>query len=1031
MLRPLHVAAEKADQNTVASLMALKVAVNDPFLALQSWNETSRHFCNWTGVECRAFTHRVDVVAIDLKNISLGGFIPPQIANLSSLRFLDLSHNSFSGHIPPEIASLSSLRFLDLSHNSFSSHIPPALGRLRKLKELYLSRNNLTGSIPSEFGNLGGLEILSSYANNHSGSIPEELGNCSMLRKIDLSENQLTGTLGRPMGMLSRLVHIDLAFNYLTGPVPPSLFNCTALRNLSLSFNRFSGPIPSDIGRLPHLDWILLARNSLRGSVPKSLANCSRLYLMEFASNKLGGIIPQELGKLSRLRVLIMQLNEFVSGTTSGPMPILQALSNCSKLQKLDFSNNHLTGTLPATIFSKLSATLYFLNVEKNNIRGSIPKEIGNLSSVTQLYMNRNSFVGTIPSEIANLLNLVAIDLRQNKLQGSIPAEVQLLNQRLVYMYLDDNMLSGSIPESIGKLNNLRELTLSRNRLEGRIPPEISQCKLLEDLQLCCNNLSGPIPSEIANLRNLYSSLDLSRNALTGPMPAVIGGMQMIQWVDLSVNKLSGAIPAQITGLVGLQYLNLSYNNLEGVLPSAIGQKLSILEELDLSHNNITGPVPASISNLEMFEFLDLSYNNFIGQVPCTGAVKKMNKTSFLGNPGLCGNCSGLPACSSTTSKHQKKNKAILIGGSVGVVGALIFTGVTLCIIWYCHPKRRFQTTSVKTAGNLRISMEELKRATGDYSHENLIGGGSYGSVYRGVLSSGECVAIKVFRVSNSERAERSFIRECKTLGKVRHRNLVKIITACSSSDFKALVLPLMANGSLDRHLQGDQRLSLQRRLSILCDVAQALRYLHHDCSPQIVHCDLKPQNVLLDEDMTAHVADFGIARLFSPTDDSASTTSVLRGTVGYIPPEYGFGGEISTKGDVYSYGILMLEVLTQKQPTDDMFTSGLTLSQWVSTALPSMLENCIQVIPLDDMHDRDEEGQDALKDFTLEGLIQLGLQCTNQIPNNRPSMQQVENTLAKMSHSIHHNHCIIPDIQTLLAIVDNPNAIDTTSSST
>ncbi|GLJ55537.1 hypothetical protein SUGI_1192830 [Cryptomeria japonica] len=1008
MLAPQDVSAGQADDNTVASLMALRLAVtHDPSSVLQSWNGTSRHFCNWTGVECRSFTQRMVVIAIDLRNLSLGGFIPPEIANLSSLRLLDLSHNSFSGHIPP------------------------ALSRLRKLKELHLSKNNLTGSIPSEFGHLGRLAILSSYGNNHSGSIPEELGNCSMLRKIDLSENQLTGTLARKMGMLSRLVFINLENNYLTGSLPLCLVNWTALRNLSLNFNGFSGQIPEDIGaRLPHLDWLFLNGNSLSGGVPKSLGNCSRVSHVELAFNKLGGIIPDALGQLSRLTVLDIGSNEFVSGTTSGPMPILKALSNCSKLQKLDVSQCHLTGTLPAAIFSKLSATLYFLNIEMNNISGSIPKGIGNLSSMIQLCMGTNSLEGTIPSEISNLLNLVFLDLSRNKLQGSIPAEIQFLNQSLEYLYLNDNMLSGTIPESIGNLNNLRTLNLSINGLDGRIPPEIAQCMLLEDLQLCCNNFSGTIPSEIANLRNLNAFLDLSSNALTGPIPPGMGGMQMIQVVDLSMNKLSGGIPAQITGLVGLQYLNLSHNHLEGVLPSAIGQKLSIIEELDLSHNNITGPVPSSISRLGMLEILDLSYNNFRGEVPCTGPVKKMNRTSFLGNPGLCGNCSGLPACSSTTYKHQNINKAILIGAPVGVVGALIFTGVTLWIIWYCYPKRRFQTTSVKTAGNLRISMEELKRVTGDYSPNNLIGAGRYGSVYRGVLSSGESVAIKVFKVSNSERAERSFIRECKTLGKVRHRNLLKIITACSSMDFKALVLPLMANGSLDRHLQGDQRLSLQRRLSILCDVAHALRYLHHDCSPQIVHCDLKPQNVLLDEDMTAHVADFGIARLFSPTDDSASTTSALKGTVGYIPPEYGFGGEISTKGDVFSYGILMLEVLTQKQPTDDMFTNGLTLSQWVSTTFPSILESCIQGIFLDDMHDRDEEGQEALKLSTLEGLLQLGLWCANQISNSRPSMQQVESILVEMSHTIHHNHYNLPNIQALLTIVDNSNSTDTTSSS-
>ncbi|GLJ55601.1 hypothetical protein SUGI_1194170 [Cryptomeria japonica] len=368
-------------------------------------------------------------------------------------------------------------------------------------------------------------------------------------------------------------------------------------------------------------------------------------------------------------------------------------------------------------------------------------------------------------------------------------------------------MLSRSIPESIGKFSYLKTRNLSMNSLGGRIPLEIAQCVLLEDLELCCNNNSGTIPSQIANLRNLNTFLDLHCNALTGPVLAGIRGMQMIQAVDLSVNKLIGAVPTQIIGLVGLKYLNLSYNHLEGILPSVIWQKLSILEELDLSHNNITGSVPPSISKLEMLEILELGYNNFIGQVPYTGAVKKMNMTSFLENPRLCGNCSGLLACSSkATKKHQKKRKTILIN------------------------------VSLEIAGSLRISMEELKRATRDYNCDNLIDAGNYRSVYRGVLLSGESVAIKAFRVSDSERVERSFIRECKTLGKVRHQNL-------------------------------------------------GLRYLHHDCSPQIVHCDLKLQNVLLDEDMMTDVADFGIAWLFGPTDDSANTTSALKGTVGYIPP--------------------------------------------------------------------------------------------------------------------------------------------------
>lgn len=307
-----------------------------------------------------------------------------------------------------------------------------------------------------------------------------------------------------------------------------------------------------------------------------------------------------------------------------------------------------------------------------------------------------------------------------------------------------------------------------------------------------------------------------------------------------------------------------------------------------------------------------------------------------------------------------------------------------------------FQTRSIQDrvqpsieSGRLDILFENLKgklrRATENFSPGNLLGVGSFGSVYRGTLAGGETVAVKVFAGLDGEDGEKSFGRECRTLGKVRHRNLLKIITACSTADFKALVLEFMPNGNLDGHLHGvgTEKLSLEMRLRILLDVAHGLSYLHHDSCPPIVHCDLKPHNVLLDEDMTAHLADFGLARMFAQSDVASTTTSTLKGSVGYIAPEYGVGGEISAKGDVYSYGILTLEVVTEKRPTDEMFRGGVTLSNWVSMAI-------------DDTRNEDSPRGHMM----LEALARLGLQCSAEAAENRPNMRQVVTTLTQLSHT-------------------------------
>jgi LRR receptor-like serine/threonine-protein kinase FLS2 len=678
------------------------------------------------------------------------------------------------------------------------------------------------------------------------------------------------GAIPREIGKLQNLEFFNIGGNNLIGPIPFEIFNISTIREIAMPFNNLIGHLPSNVGLfLPNLQHLYLEGNKLSGTISSSISNASQLTELDLNGNSFSGLIPKSLGNLWLLKWLNLAGNNLTIDSSTPKLNIFSSLSNLAYLRVLDLSNNLMNDILPNSI-GNLSTSLQHLYIDNCNIKGIIPRDIGNLSNLLILSLRTNELVGPIPTTVGRLHKLQVLRLEKNRLGSPIPSELCHL-ESLYKMLFSLNDLSGPIPACVNNLTSLRALYLDSNRLTSTIPLSLWSLTYILEVNLSSNSLSGPLSFKIENLKVLRV-LELSRNQLSGHIPTTIGGLKDMASLSLADNRLQGSVPKSFGDLVNLEFL-------------------------DLSSNNLSGEIPESLEALSHLRYLNVSFNRLQGKVPIGGPFVHFPATSFMSNNGLCGAPRlQIPPCKEGVGRPKKTEATRILKYVLPTIGSIVLV-VALMLIWTRCRKRNtkipVEENSLPLATWRRISQQELLQATDGFSVSNLVGKGSFGSVYQGTLSDGLIVAIKVFNLI-VEGAFKSFDTECAVLRNIRHRNLLKIISSCSNMDFKAFVLEYMPNGNLEKWLYSQYHcLSILQRLNIMIDVASALEYLHYGYSTPIVHCDLKPTNILLDEDMVAHVADFGIAKLLGDGDSMMRTMTLA--TIGYMAP-----------GDIFS---LQLEI--------------------------------------------------------------------------------------------------------------------------
>ncbi|XP_060186207.1 leucine-rich repeat receptor-like protein kinase PXL1 [Lycium barbarum] len=949
----------------VSTLLAIKSSLVDPMDHLKDWNGSSSSFldhCKWSGVFCNSKSY---IEKLDLSNMNLSGIVSDQIQRLESLSSLNLCCNDFSTSLPKSLANFTSLKSIDVSQNNFVGKFPAGLGMAIGLRYLDASSNNFEGFLPEDLGNATLLEVMDFRGSFFKGSIPVSFKNLQNLKFFGLSGNNLSGEIPRELGELNAVETIILGYNQFEGSIPAEFGNLSNLQYLDLAVGTLSGQIPAELGKLKNLTTVYLYQNSIEGKIPAEIGNITSLVYLDLSNNNISGEIPNELAGLKNLQLLNLMCNNL-----TGPIPT--KLGELENLEILELWQNSLNGTLPVNLGK--NSPLQWLDVSSNSLTGEIPPGLCDSGNLTKLILFNNSFSGPIPLGLSNCSSLVRVRIQ-------------------------NNLLSGIIPIGFGTLPILQRLELAKNNLTGEIPVDFTLSTTLSFIDVSSNHLESSLPSSILSIPSLQTFI-VSNNNLKGNIPDQFQDCPSLSLLDLSSNHFSGKIPQSIASCEKLVNLNLRNNQFSGEIPIHIAT-LPTLSILDLSNNSLVGKIPIDFGSSPALEMLNLSYNKLEGPVPINGILMTINPNDLIGNAGLCGGI--LPPCSQsrltvTASKTHHVNH-IIMGFIVGIsvilaVGIIVLAGRLMYNRWYlCNSFFKdfgFNKNNSEWPWRL-VAFQRLNFTSTDIlaclKESNVVGIGGNGIVYKAETQRPHSVVAvkKLWRSSDGDiEAGDDLFAEVDLLGKLRHRNIVRLLGYLHNETDVMMLSEYMPNGNLGAALHGKEAGTMLvdwlSRYNVALGVAHGLAYLHHDCHPPVIHRDVKSSNILLDSDFEARIADFGLARMMLHKNE---TVSMVAGSYGYIAPEYGYTLKVDEKSDIYSYGVVLLELVTGKMPLDSSFgDQSIDIVEWVRRKVNNKAS--------EEALDADVAGQCKHVHEEMLLVLKIALLCTAKLPKERPSMRDI-----------------------------------------
>ncbi|OMP04775.1 hypothetical protein COLO4_09314 [Corchorus olitorius] len=992
-----------------------------------------------TGKMFNNFSALTQLQQLDLSTNTIGGIIPDDLNRCSSLVHLNLSHNLLEGKM--NLTGLNKLKTLDLSTNRIVGDLDfnfPAI--CQSLIVANLSTNNFTGRIDKCFEECWNLQYLDLSANNFVGNL---WNGFSRLLEYSVSENFVSGEFSGSMFPDNcSLQVLDLSENNLKGNVPGEISNCKNLVILNIWGNNFTGQIPKEIGTISSLQGLFMGNNSFSPVIPETLLNLPNLAFLDLSKNNFGGEIQPIFGRFTQVKFLVLHGNSYTGGINSS------GILKLPNITRLDLSFNNFSGSLPVEISQMQS--LKFLMLAHSQFTGVIPPEYGNLQQLQALDLSFNKLSGSIPPSLGKLSSLLWLMLANNSLSGEIPPEIGNCSS-LLWLNLANNQLSGSMPPELSKIGRNATPTFESNRqrsdriiagsgeclamkrwIPADYPPFLfvytlltrKNCRSIWDRLLKGYGLF-PMCTAGSTVRTLQISgyIQLSGNTLSGEIPSDIGMMRNFSMLHLGFNDFNGKLPAQI-GQLPLVVLNLTRNNFSGQIPAEIGN-IKCLQNVDLSYNDFSGTFPTSFNNLTDLSKFNISYNPRIsGVIPSTGQLATFEKDSYLGDPML-----DVPDFIDNGTNHQRNQVkspkksakmsvflvllaltlAFLVFGVLSLVVCILVKspaepqGYLLQDTKYRHDLASSSggsspwlsdTVKVIRLDKTAFTHADILKATGNFSDDRILGKGGFGTVYRGVLPDGREVAVKKLQRNGIE-GEKEFRAEMEVLSGNGfgwpHPNLVTLYGWCLDGLDKILVYEYMGGGSLEDLISDRVRLTWRRRIDVAVDVARALVFLHHECYPAIVHRDVKASNVLLDKEGRARVTDFGLARVVDVGDSHVST--MVAGTIGYVAPEYGQTWQATTKGDVYSYGVLAMELATGRRAVDG---GEECLVEWARRIMGNGRNGLGRaVIPVVLLGSGLADGAEEMCE-----LLRIGVRCTAESPHARPNMKEVLAMLIKLTNS-------------------------------